>query len=81
VERHRTDPIALLFGATFACTGLAALVGLDLREVLRLDVLGPAIAMIAGLALLLSARRGGSRSEPTDRTAEEGDRHGRSTGE
>jgi uncharacterized membrane protein len=59
VEGHRPDPLALLFGILFSGIGLAVLVGFAPESLFRLDLLGPAVAILAGVALLLSARRHG----------------------
>jgi hypothetical protein len=57
VERHSTDPLALLFGLLFAGAGLVVLAGWDTTSILRFDILAPTVAILAGAGLVLSARR------------------------
>lgn len=65
MERHRTDPLSLLFGAVFAAVGLAALLGWSPVLPVRLHWLGPVAVVVVGLWLLAAARSRPDRA-PSD---------------
>lgn len=56
MERHRTDPLSLLFGALFAAVGLAVLLGWSPVLPVGLHWLGPTAVVLVGLWLLAAAR-------------------------
>lgn len=56
MERHRIDPLSLLFGAFFTVTGLAFILGWTPTLPVRLHWLGPVAVVAVGLWLLSAAR-------------------------
>jgi len=55
MQRHRFEPVSLLFGVIFAGAGLLVLLGGDLWRV-NWSWFWPAALTLGGLAVLLSAR-------------------------
>jgi hypothetical protein len=56
VERHKFDPLSLLFGALFAAVGLLLIAGAGMQLVTG-SWIAPAAAIIFGIVLLIAAPR------------------------
>jgi hypothetical protein len=66
MDRHRIDPLSLVFGLVFAAAGLLLLGGGPaLVDHLPMAWVGPLVAIGLGIILVLAARpQRGERSEP-----------------
>lgn len=76
MHRHPLDVLSLLSGAVFVLIGLSALSGASWFA-LRLDLWGPALVIVLGVALLASVRgTGGSGATAEGPSGGDGGRPG-----
>ena len=66
MHTHRFDLIAFVFGALFAAVGVIGLTETALLTLADLRWIGPAVLVLLGVALVVSAARREPRVEATD---------------
>jgi hypothetical protein len=85
MNRHRVDLVSLLFGVAFTGLGIGFLTDSIRLTEIRGDWLMPALAVIAGVSILLSTRRppedtAVAAESPAPATIEEQDTHDMAVG-
>jgi hypothetical protein len=66
MERHRFDPLSFIFGLLFVVVAGLTLVGADVFDLRDLAWVAPAILVVAGGALLVSATSRGPEDDRAD---------------
>ncbi|MFA9431456.1 hypothetical protein [Egicoccus sp. AB-alg2] len=66
METHRFDLLSFVFGALFAAVGVLGLTEVALITLADLRWIGPAVLVLLGLALVVSAARRDSRDGADD---------------
>lgn len=69
MRTHRFDPASFAFGVLFVAIAVVGLTDPSLLALEDLRWLGPAVLVVLGLALLLSAARGERDREPASEAA------------
>ena len=69
MERHRFDSLSFVFGAALAGIGLLLIAGVG-EEVVTGSWIGPLVAILIGVILVIAAPRPARSEAPSDEAAE-----------